>query len=220
MEPNQQNNPVEQNPEPVAAPPPQVATPQPVSQPFISQQPQPAFAGQPLAVTPQVKQSNVLGIVGLILAVLLPLIGFVVSLIAYKKARKKGGSGTLSIVAIIISVLFFIAGLSIIYSTFTGVQGKALDVEKQVDVEFLRSGVEQYVLQEKKFPESLDNLKDISLPGVNADNLEAALISPDKEGYNYEVTPAGCDKRVTCTGFRIYTTLSTGEKFEIDNSLR
>jgi heme/copper-type cytochrome/quinol oxidase subunit 2 len=101
MNPNEQ--PPTQTEVPAMPPtPPSVAAPAPEA---------PATAQAPVAPAQPVANEDpgkTLGIVGLILAILFPLVGFIVSLIARSKSKKAGHSNTPAIIGIIISVILFV----------------------------------------------------------------------------------------------------------------
>jgi uncharacterized membrane protein len=59
-----------------------------------------------------------MGIAGLVLAFLAPLIGFILSLIAMSKSKKAGMSNGLALAGIIVSVINMIAGLILIILLF------------------------------------------------------------------------------------------------------
>lgn len=60
------------------------------------------------------KSTNTMSIVGLVLAILLPLIGIIVSVISYMKAKKAGEKDNIAMAGIVVGVLmmFVSVGLS------------------------------------------------------------------------------------------------------------
>lgn len=195
--------------------PPQAGLP---NQPII-ESPQTSLSSEPPQSFPEALSRNV-GIIGIILAILAPPFGFVMSLINFLKARKNGTPDTLALVGIILSVGLFIIGSIVLFSIYSKTQnklrGETYDIERRVDVNALVKHVERYVIAQQAFPESLEDIE--QLPGIDKTELSAALVTPEGGSYTYRAIPEGCDKRTTCTGFKISSILSTGESFESGNS--
>jgi len=169
------------------------------------------------------KPGQAIAVIGLILAIILPPIGVVVSFIAKSKAKTTGTKSILAVVGIIIgSILSLVILIIFIFGFLSGTQmavkEKAYDNERRIDVKFLGNSVKQYVQQTGKFPETLDDLKDVQ--GINQEDLEAAIIDPKGFSYSYGPTPAGCTNEAkTCTGYQVYAVSSTGQTIEDSDTL-
>lgn len=119
---------------------------------------------------------------------------------------------------IVIVVIGILAALVI--TTFTGIQKKARDTERQTDVKALHGQLEAYYAQNGRYPTFAD-VTVANLPGLDPD----ALVDPkggslqagdsDSDNYGYAVTPDGCDNSGTdCTGYTLEATLESGGTFE------
>ena len=96
------------------------------------------------------------------MAFLLPLIGFILSIIALTQVKKNHQKGQgLAIAGIIISVLIGVGVIliALVATTFTGVQAKARDTERQTDIKILHTQVEGYYAKNAIYP-TLENLND------------------------------------------------------------
>jgi len=129
------------------------------------------------------------------------------------KNRSKGF--TIVELLIVIVVIAILATLVIV--TFTGIQQKARDSQRQTDINAVDSHLEAYYAQNGKYP-TLANLNDSTFRSTNMKGLDpAALTSPKgativgtpssstQEAYGYVATPAGCDNGSggDCTGFTL-----------------
>ncbi|HSX06415.1 MAG TPA: type II secretion system protein [Candidatus Saccharimonadia bacterium] len=129
------------------------------------------------------------------------------------KNRSKGF--TIVELLIVIVVIAILATLVIV--TFTGIQQKARDSQRQTDVNALDSHLEAYYAENGKYP-TLTNLTTASWVTANMKGLDpAALVSPkgativgtasssSQEAYGYVATPTGCDDASNgdCTGFTL-----------------
>ncbi len=204
MQPDQQQP--NYGPQPVQPPP------QPVQQSPAS--PAPTPQGQQPSPPPQSKS---LSIVGLVLAVFLPIVGLIVSIVAFSKAKRSGQNTSLAIAGIVVGIIMTLvfAGVAwaLLGSTSSGIQDVAKDNERTVDVKYLGTSIESYVNSQGVFPSSLSDLSQLT------DFDGEALIEPDAGSYGYELTPEGCDPQINCTGYRVFTTSSTGETIQESNSI-
>ena len=122
---------------------------------------------------------------------------------------------------IVIVVIGILATLVIV--TFTGIQQKARNSQRQTDINAVDSHVEAYYAQSGNYP-TLANLNDATWRGTNTKGLDAeALKDPKAAGpdlaagagsatqYVYAVTPGGCDNATTmCDAFTLTATLEGG----------
>jgi prepilin-type N-terminal cleavage/methylation domain-containing protein len=134
------------------------------------------------------------------------------------KNRSKGF--TIVELLIVIVVIAILATLVIV--TFTGIQQKARDSQRQTDINAVDSHLEAYYAQNGYYP-TLANLQDTTWLGTNMKGLDPqALVSPKgatvlgtassstQDGYGYVVTPSACDNTPTgtqCSGFTLTSEL-------------
>lgn len=123
---------------------------------------------------------------------------------------------------IVIVVIGILAGL--VVTTFTGIQQKARNTERQTDVKAIHGQVEAYYAQNGKYP-TLANLNDGTWRGTNMKGLDAdALKDPKGSASTLVATPAAnsysyavfasdgttaCDN--TTTDCAVYTLTATNE---------
>lgn len=138
---------------------------------------------------------------------------------------------------IVIVVIGILAALVI--TTFTGIQQKARNTERQTDVKALHGQVEAYYAQNGRYP-TLANMNDVAWRGTNMKGLDCeAMKDPKGTGagtcaaggapyaladaaaanvYSYAVTPSGCDNSTTdCTGYTLTATYEGGGTFSKSN---
>lgn len=125
---------------------------------------------------------------------------------------------------IVIVVIGILAALVI--TTFTGIQQKARDTERETDIKAIHGQVEAYYAQNGKYP-TLANLNDSSwrtsnMKGLDAEalkdpkgNAQTLVDSPSATAYAYAVTPSGCDNgnNGDCTGYTLTATKEAGGTF-------
>ena len=87
------------------------AAPQPQQQPQQYQQP-------PYQNAPQISGSNVLAIVGFILALVIPIAGLICSILGYVKAKNGAPYGGLALAGIIVSVALMVLYLILIITLY------------------------------------------------------------------------------------------------------
>lgn len=128
------------------------------------------------------------------------------------KNRSKGF--TIVELLIVIVVIAILATLVIV--TFTGIQQKARDSQRQTDINAIDSHLEAYYATNGKYP-LLTDLNSGTFRSSYMRGLDAqALVSPKgatitgsdssgtQEAYGYVPTPTGCDNTTTdCTGFKL-----------------
>ncbi len=131
--------------------------------------------------------------------------------------KRKDSGFTIVELLIVIVVIGILAAL--VVTTFSGIQKKARDSERQTDINALHGQVEAYYAQNGKYP-TLANLNDTTWVSANLKGLDpAALKDPRGTGstlaataasgtYSYAVTPAGCDNGTggDCTGYTLTAT--------------
>lgn len=89
---------------------------------------------------------------------------------------------------IVIIVIGILAGLVI--TTFTGIQQKTRNTERQTDIKAIHGQVEAYYAQEGKYP-TLDNLNSDTWRASNMKGLDKeALRDPKSTSYTLASTPA------------------------------
>ena len=125
---------------------------------------------------------------------------------------------------IVIVVIGILATLVIV--TFTGIQQKARNSQRQTDINAVDSHVEAYYAQTGNYP-TLANLNDSTWRSTNMKGLdEEALKDPkitaaqetapladtvSNTQYSYVVTPANCDNTATmCDAFTLTANLEGG----------
>lgn len=136
---------------------------------------------------------------------------------------------------IVIVVIGILAALVI--TTFTGIQQRARNTERETDIKAIHGQVEAYFAQNGSYP-TLANLNDQSSGGFLDTNMkgldEQALYDPrgDKTDttplaaaaaanvYSYVPTPTGCDNGAggDCTGYTLTATLEGGGTY-VKNAL-
>jgi len=131
------------------------------------------------------------------------------------KNRSKGF--TIVELLIVIVVIAILATLVIV--TFTGIQQKARDSQRQTDINAVDSHLEAYYAENGKYP-TLTNLTTSSWLTTNMKGLDPqALVSPKNnnisgnastttsttDAYGYVTTPSGCDNGANgdCTAFTL-----------------
>ena len=119
---------------------------------------------------------------------------------------------------IVIVVIGILATLVIV--TFTGIQQKARNSQRQTDINALDSHIEAYYAESGNYP-TLANLNDSTWRGTNMKGLDPEALKDPKATvdtiaagagsatqYGYAVTPAGCDNSTTmCDAFVLTATL-------------
>lgn len=132
------------------------------------------------------------------------------------KNRSKGF--TIVELLIVIVVIAILATLVIV--TFTGIQQKARDSQRQTDINAVDSHLEAYFAESGNYP-TLANLQDGTWVSANLKGLDPqALVGPKGgaltgststgDAYGYVVTPTGCDNTATgtpCAGFTLTSKL-------------
>jgi len=118
---------------------------------------------------------------------------------------------------IVIVVIGILAGL--VVTTFTGIQQKARNTERETDIKAIHGQVEAYYAQNGKYP-TLGNLNDSSWRSTNMKGLDPEALKDPKgtaqtlagtagaNSYAYAATPANCDNGTNgdCTGYTLTAT--------------
>lgn len=129
---------------------------------------------------------------------------------------------------IVIVVIGILAALVI--TTFTGIQQKARNTERQTDVKAIHGQVEAYYAQNGRYP-TLANLNDGTWRASNMKGLDPEALKDPKgtaqtlanaaaaDVYSYVVTPSGCDNASNgdCTGYTLTATYEGGGTFAKSN---
>ena len=128
---------------------------------------------------------------------------------------------------IVIVVIGILAALVI--TTFTGIQQRARNTERETDIKAIHGQVEAYFAQEGRYP-TLANLNDQSTGGFLDTSMKGldndALYDPRGDDtdttplaaaaaadiYSYVATPTGCDNGAggDCVGYTLTATLEGG----------
>ena len=144
------------------------------------------------------------------------------------KVQRNQRGFTIVELLIVIVVIGILAGLVI--TTFTGIQQRARNTERQTDIKAIHGQVEAYYASNGKYP-SLANLNDATWRAANMKGLDQeALRDPKSASYNlvgaaaadvysYAVTPANCDNGANgdCTAYTLTTTYEGGGTFAKSN---
>jgi type II secretory pathway pseudopilin PulG len=179
-------------------------------------------------------KTNTLAIVGLIFSILLPLLGFILSIISLNQIKKRGEDGkSLAIAGIIISSMFMVIGLIIIpalvLTTFSGVQNKARDSERKSDINSMNAQFESYYVEHSYYP-TYENLNDQAWRAANLSVLSPDAMqdpqgtepkvasTPASSKYAYAplgVTGQSCDNlKVPCVKYTLTATLEAGGTYQ------
>lgn len=141
---------------------------------------------------------------------------------------KRKQSGFTIIELLIVIIVIGILALLVI-TTFSGVQQRARNTERETDVKAIHGQIEAYYSNEDKYP-TLANLQDDAWVQSNLKGLDtAALTAPRATGnnivgtgaaegnYQYAPTPDGCTNTEAapgdCTGYTLTATLEGGGTF-------
>ena len=148
--------------------------------------------------------------------------------------KRKQQGFTIVELLIVIVVIGILAALVI--TTFTGIQQKARNTERQTDIKAIHGQVEAYYAQNGNYP-TVGNLNDSTWRTSNMKGLDQeALFDPkgDKADttpladaepaagtyvYSYVATPAGCDNGSNgeCTAYTLHANYEGGGEFEKSN---
>jgi type II secretion system protein G len=135
-----------------------------------------------------------------------------------KRANKGFTIVELLIVIVVIGIL-----AALVITTFTGIQQKARNTERQTDIKAIHGQVEAYYAQNGKYP-TLANINDATWRSTNMKGLDAEALkdpkgsdqtlvaSPAANAYAYDVQKSGggaCDN--TTNDCATYTLTATNE---------
>lgn len=208
------------------------------NQPPVVQSPASPLA-QSVSAAPQEtdNKTNGLAIAGLVLAFIAPLIGLILSIIAFNQDKKLGRRRGVALAGIIVSAIFmfvFVGGivLALVITTFTGVQYKARNTERQTDIKAIYGQVENYYAQKGKYP-TLANINDVSWRSTNLAGLDLEALkdpkssdpilgsSPKTGSYSYEVKAKDggeCDNvKADCVTYTLTATMEAGGTYSRSN---
>ncbi len=136
--------------------------------------------------------------------------------------KRKQSGFTIVELLIVIVVIGILAAL--VVTTFSGIQRKARNTERETDVKAIHGQLEAAFAANNSYP-TLSEINDTTWRGNNVKGLDAdalkdpkgtaqALVaSPSATAYSYDVTPAGCASGA-CTGYKLTGTLEGGGVFE------
>ncbi len=147
------------------------------------------------------------------------------------KFRKEQQGFTIVELLIVIVVIGILAGL--VVTTFTGIQQKARNTERQTDVKALHGQVEAYFAQNGKYP-TLANLNDSTWRSTNMKGLDPEALkdpkgsaqtltaTPTTTSYSYAVFASdgttACDNTTTdCAVYALTATYEGGGTFVKNN---
>lgn len=125
---------------------------------------------------------------------------------------------------IVIVVIGILAALVI--TTFTGIQQRARNTERETDIKAIHGQVEAYYAQNGRYP-TMANINDSTWRSTNMKGLDAEALkdpkgssqalaaSPSSTQYGYDATPANCDNASNgdCTGYTLTANLEGGGTF-------
>ena len=149
------------------------------------------------------------------------------------KSFKRQEGFTIVELLIVIVVIGILAALVI--TTFTGIQQKARNTERETDIKALQGQIEAYYAQNGRYP-TLANMNTAAWRTANMKGLDCEAVKDPKgtgvgtcttdaapyqlaaaaaaNVYSYDVTPAGCDNSATdCTGYTLTATDEGGGTF-------
>ncbi len=131
---------------------------------------------------------------------------------------KKQQGFTIVELLIVIVVIGILAALVI--TTFSGIQQKGRDTERQTDIKALHGQLEAYYAQNGKYPTLADlnstTFRSANLKGLDSEALQdpkgsaQTLVSaPVANSYSYAVAPTGCDNGTggDCASYTLTATL-------------
>lgn len=205
-----------------------------VIQPTIGQQPpqtytenngqqpyQPNPANQPQDQQPQRQDvTDVLGILSIVFAFVISIVGLILGIVGIIKAKKRGYSPVLSVIGTILSLVVIAFILAIVFfsaiSTYQSIQSKAADTDRQTDAKSIASQLEVYYANYGSYPalaqlqdttwiqKNLKGLSPDSIIVLNGDGTNAISNVASTTTYQYEPTPAGCTTaKRDCTAFTL-----------------
>lgn len=149
-----------------------------------------------------------LGIVGLVLSFIIPLLGLILSAVALGQSKKNGRQNTPALVGVILGAIFTVIGLlmaALMFSTFSNVQMRARDSERQTDINAIAAQADAYYANNGTYPQNLEKIK--AAAGSNPD----IFVGPNGETYAYEPQPAGCTDN--CSSYRLSAELENGTTY-------
>jgi len=138
--------------------------------------------------------------------------------------KNKQSGFTIVELLIVIVVIGILAAL--VVTTFSGIQQKARNTERETDIKAVHGQVEAYYAQNGKYP-TLANLNDSTFRSSNLKGLDDEALKDPKGAnntvagtaaanvYSYAVTPSGCDNGSggDCTGYTLTATKEGGGTF-------
>lgn len=155
---------------------------------------------------------NTLAVVGFILTFIMPIIGFILSIVALRQIKQTGEKGLglakAAIVIFMIGVAIVIVGIMVVlFSTSsskvpgTSIQGSnkqaiVRDSERKNDINYLHSLLEQYQSEHGVYPtqEAFASQEWAQKYTNNLKSLQDAFEAPEiNERYSYDVTSATCN---------------------------
>jgi len=143
--------------------------------------------------------------------------------------KRKQSGFTIVELLIVIVVIGILAAL--VVTTFSGIQRKARNTERQTDIKAVHGQLEAYFAQNNAYP-ALAQLQDASWRGLNLKGLDAEALKDPKAGdnqdtpaasssntqYGYTVTPSTCTTAAgDCTGYTLTANLEGGGFFSKTN---
>lgn len=134
-------------------------------------------------------------------------------MISLKNKQKGFTIVELLIVIVVIGIL-----AALVVTTFSGIQRKARDTERQTDIKAIYGQLEAYYAQNGAYP-ALAEVNTTTLQGLDAEALKdpkggALGATASANNYGYAVTPAGCTTSAKdCTGYTLTANLEGGGTF-------
>lgn len=149
-------------------------------------------------------------------------------MVSLQKQQKGFTIVELLIVIVVIGIL-----AALVVTTFSGIQQKSRNTERETDVKAVHGQLEAYYAQNGRYP-TLANVNDSGAANAwvetNLKGLDREALKDPKSSagdpydlgtaaaaniYSYVVTPSGCDNSTTdCTGYTLTATKEGGGTFE------
>jgi prepilin-type N-terminal cleavage/methylation domain-containing protein len=143
--------------------------------------------------------------------------------------KRKQDGFTIVELLIVIVVIGILAAL--VVTTFSGIQRKARNTERETDIKAIHGQLEAYFSNGNSTYPTLANLNDSTWRSTNMKSLDAEALKDPKgttqavsatvsnTQYGYAVTPAGCDNTAgnECTTYTLTANLEGGGTFAKTN---
>ena len=185
----------------------------------------------------QDKGYNTSAIIGFVLIFLIPLVGFIICIIALKEIKRTGEKGrNLARAGVLIFIIENVLIVSeiimvLIFNTSQGLQVRTKDTERTTDINILNTRYEVYRQESGYYPTYAVAADVANFPGIP----DGALSDPDgrilqngivpaadsyDHGYYYQAIPTGCDNTITiCVSYTLGSVMEYDDVRYMKNSL-